>query len=179
MPRWFRIKNTDPPWGDYGSILVSGITSRRLDNGRLPYERVGPFMPPITIAGISNLIVSDEFKRQIEGSPVAGLTFLEVEKRRIVRLDWRSWDLTAENPQKYPAGADPENYILGRKHNPELAEAMGSIWEVVVDATVDEPGGNMIVRSAPTPFSHLLASEAAAGWLADNAADWLSITPRQ
>lgn len=177
MSRWFRIKNTEPPWGDYGSILISGMTSLRSASGQLPYERVGPFMPPITIAGISNLIVSNDFKQQMEASSLLGLTFREVEKRRIVRLDWRWWDVTADEPKQYPAGSEPENYILGRKHDPDLADEMGMIWEVVVDATVDEPAQNDLVRSAPSPFSRLLGSEAAAEWLRASAAEWLALLP--
>ena len=53
-------------------------------------------------------------------------------------------------PAKYPAGDEPEHYIEKRKHDPGLADQMGRIWELVIEATVDDPRDRDLVRSAPT-----------------------------
>ncbi len=136
-------------------------------------------MPPITIAGVSNLIASNDFTTELRASALQGLAYREVAKKRIVRLDWRSWDLNAADPAKYPAGNEPENYIDGRKHDPALADAMGEMWEVVVDRTVEDPMDADLVRSAATAFSHLLASEQAVEWFALHAPDSLAFESQQ
>jgi hypothetical protein len=58
---WSRARNAPAPWGDYGDMLVSGDDRRPRGRGRLPLLRVGPFVPPITITGISDLLVTDAF----------------------------------------------------------------------------------------------------------------------
>jgi hypothetical protein len=122
------------PWGDYGSILLSGMASRSAPEQSLELERTGPFIPPISFPGVSTVVVTEALKRQLERSGLAGLAFRPVVKKRIVRLEWETWDRTAEDPVKYPAGGEPESYILGRKHVPALAEAMGDLWEICLQA---------------------------------------------
>lgn len=154
-------------------MLVSGLASYPGPDGRLSLERTGPFVPPITLAGISDLIVTDDFRHELERSELRGFSFRDVIVKRVVKLDWRSWDLNAPEPARYPAGSEPENYVLGRKHNPATAAAVGRLWEVVIDHVVDEPGDADLVRTAPTRFSSILASDKAREWLAQNAGEWL------
>ena len=73
----------------------------------------------------------------------------------------------------YPAGGEPENYVLGRKHDQATADALGPLWEVVIDRTLDNPGRADIVRSASSPFSRVLANEAAGAWLIEHCEGWL------
>src|SRR5437588_831065 len=91
---WYRVRNVEMPWGDYGAMLLSGMTSRPDTQGRLPVERTGPFVPPITIAGVSDVIVTDSFRALLEQSGLRGLEFRETVLKRVVRVDWRRWDLT-------------------------------------------------------------------------------------
>lgn len=170
---WSCLQPAEAPWGDYGNILVSGFTERRADDGRLPLLRVGPFVPPITVSGISDVIVTDAFRDRLANSGLKGLRFAEVWKKCVVKLDWRSWDLGADEPLRYPAGSEPENYILGRKHDQATADALGSLWEVVLDGTLDDPGHADIIRSAPSPFSSVLVSDGARAWLEDHSEGWL------
>ena len=67
----------------------------------------------------------------------SGFELRKVEKKRVVRLNWEHWDKKAEHPAKYPAGGEPENYVLGRKHDPTSADALGVLWEVAVS---ESPG---------------------------------------
>ena len=125
------LENAEMPWGDYGDILFSGMTSHlSRKGGYLQLERTGPFVPPITTSGIGNVVVTEEFKKQLQLSGMSGLRFQPVIKTHIVQLEWEQWDKTASEPPEYPQSGKPEDYILERSHSPELAEAIGNLWEV-------------------------------------------------
>jgi hypothetical protein len=51
-------------WGDYGHILQHGMASHspRI-GGRLALERTGPFIPPVTLPGIGDVVL-DSHARQ-------------------------------------------------------------------------------------------------------------------
>jgi len=133
-------------WGDYGEILQHGMTahSRRID-GKLALERTGPFIPPITFPGIGDVLLTEEARSHLASSGLKEFTFQPVEKKLIVRLRWEQWDLTTPNPPVHPEQGEPENYILGHEHCPDIAAAMGDIWELVVPktahVTASRPGG--------------------------------------
>lgn len=168
---WYRLFAVKPPWGDYGSILLSGMTARlgRTREGLLQLERTGPFVPPITVAGLGDLLVTDAFRAELERSPLAGFEFRAVEKTHIVRLDWENWDQTAADPQEYPEGGEPEGYILDRPHDPQLAALIGAIWEMVLPAMHDQADADLVTESR-----HVYATQRAKGWLEQHASAWLS-----
>src|SRR5919204_782761 len=115
-----------PDWGDYSDILVSGMASDLMrQDGMLELERTGPFVPAITLPGPGLIVVTDAFKKSMEGSDLTGFTFRPVIKSRIVRLEWERWDRTADEPEEYPETGEPEDYILGRRHSPQLAKQIG------------------------------------------------------
>jgi hypothetical protein len=60
----------------------------RTPEGLLPLARTGPFVPPITLAEVGDVLVTDAFRTELARSPLAGLGFRPVEKTRIVRLEW-------------------------------------------------------------------------------------------
>jgi hypothetical protein len=200
--RWHRLYWVAPPWGDYGDILLSGMTARkpRTREGLLRLERTGPFVPPITLAGLGDLLVTEAFRASLEESSLSGLAFRPVEKTRIVRLRWEHWDWTADEPREYPDGGEPESYILGRPHDRELAMEIGPIWEVLLPSLgvpdpssgVPDPGSGLPDPGPGVPdpgfgeetaadlvrdrrhVSHIYASERARNWLEQHAGDWLS-----
>lgn len=124
-------------WGDYGNILQHGMTAHlpRVV-GRLALERTGPYIPPITLPGIGDILLTSEAQKLLESSGLSGFSFLSVEKMRIVELPWEGWDLNAEEPAEFPESGEPEDYILGRPHSPNAAAALGELWEIVVPPTV-------------------------------------------
>jgi hypothetical protein len=158
-------------------VLISGISGQRGPDGRLEYERVGPYVPQITIAGVSDLIASDDFHKNLLESGLRGFDFREVNKKRIVRLDWSDWDRTAKEPPTYPPGGEPENYVGRRKHDPALADQLGTLWEVIIHKTIDDSGDADLVRSAASRFSRILASSAAVDWLRPRVAEVLAFEP--
>jgi hypothetical protein len=172
--RWYRLSRVKPPWGDYGDILLSGMTAHmpRTQDGLLRLERTGPFVPPITLAGLGDLLVTDAFRVRLQQAPLAGLGFRPVDKTHIVHLEWEHWDQAADDPQEYPDGGEPESYILDRPHDPELAAQIGPLWEVILPGTGERAEADLI-RDQPAT-RHIYASQRAKDWLEQHAGDWLS-----
>jgi hypothetical protein len=169
----YRLRGVYEPWGDYGNILVSGLVDRDETSGLLLIERTGPFVPPISIGGLhSPVVVTDSFRRELEGSGLTGFGFQPAVKQRIVRLAWERWDRSAAEPAEYPAEGEPENYVLGRQHDPELAEAIGPLWELLAELEDVASGQPDFLRDTQY-FSSVHVSAAAYEWLATRAGEWL------
>lgn len=125
------------PWGDYGRILVHGMSAHlERVNGQLQLERTGPYVPGITLPGISDVIVTDAVRERIQISALSGCQFAPLTKSRIVHLDWSSWDLSSDLPRELPASGEPEDFILARPHEPALADSIGTLWELKLDVGV-------------------------------------------
>ena len=123
-------------WGDYGHFLQHGMTDHLPKfNERLALERTGPYIPPITLPGISDIVLTTEAQRLLQSSGLSGFSFLPVEKTHIVELPWETWDLNAEEPAIVPESGEPEDYILGKPHSPSTAAALGELLEIVVPST--------------------------------------------
>ena len=137
----FRIGGGEVPWGDYGRILVHGMTAHlgreKTENGRLQLERTGPFVPPITFPGIGDIVVTDEMKQAMEKAGFRGVSFHPVFKVHFVEVPWHTWDLESDDPEFYPEEGEPEGYILDKEHSPKVADAVGDLWEVVYDREGD------------------------------------------
>jgi hypothetical protein len=142
------LKEVESPWGDFGHILAQGM-SCHLDRqqGLIQLERTGPTIFPITFPGVGDIVVTDPFKCELEKSGLTGFTLLPVIKRRIVELDWETWDSTADEPEHYPKSGEPEHYILGQPHETRAADALGILWEVCLEEGVDaDRSGTKITR---------------------------------
>jgi hypothetical protein len=171
-------------WGDYGDILQHGMTahSPRVD-GRIALERTGPFIPPVTLPGLGDIVLTDEARKLLESSGLRGFTFRPVEKKLIVELHWDTWDLNAEEPAEYPDSGEPEDYILGQQHSPIAAKALGELWELVVAFNVKISRPTSIISSykelqinlSTWDGSDLLRGEEYGGMLfSGRARDWFS-----
>lgn len=136
-------------WGDYGDILQHGMTARlpRL-GGRLALERTGPYIPPITLPGIGDIVLTSAARGLLEDSELSGFSFVPVENTLIVELHWEAWNLDTDEPPEFPDSGEPEDYVLGKPHSPTAAEALGSLWEVAI------PNTATIIRSQPTVTSY-------------------------
>jgi len=151
-------------WGDYGQILVHGMTSHLpRKNHELQLERVGPFVPSVFFPGISDIVLNDCAKVELS-SRVPGLTFRSVQKARIVRLYWSGWDASAPEPREYPASGEPEDYILALPHDPFLAEELGALWELVphVEPQIQAQGAK--ARLSRYSGQHLIRANISAGY---------------
>ena len=179
------------PWGDYGSILLTGMTGHQpRKDGLLQLERTGPFAPPIAHSW-PGFVVTDEFRKKLENSGLTGFSFKPVIKKHIVRLEWEKWDKNAPDPEFYPEEGEPENYILELPHSPELAEEMEDFWELCTEERADverveDPKAMFGVEiyvllstwdgtdffSART-VGYVYVSEKAKNWLEREASEWL------
>ena len=96
---FYRLGRASMPWGDYGSILASGMSTHlpRKD-GLIQLERTAPFVPPISFPGIGDIVVTNAFRAELEASGLTGFTFAPIVKARIVESNWETWDRDASKP---------------------------------------------------------------------------------
>lgn len=186
-------------WGDYGSILASGI-SRRGSSDSDPFLlfRTGPFIPPISFPH-RHVVVSDDFRQLVDSSGLFTFEYRSVVKQHIAKLHWERWDRSAPDPQFLPRGGEPESYILNRWHSWLAARAMGKIWELILPEGAEteshrkkgerkkgEPGMHVMVNGATWSGAHFfrsknqgwkIASEVGCEWLRKHAAEWTTLHP--
>ena len=107
-------------------------------------------------------------------------------------MNWHDWDLMAKEPAGYPSENEPENYILGRKHNEEISGQIGDLWElapVVVKGMVLDldsqgitdlgqfSGQDICLPSFPAlHYSYGgIVSHRFKAWIENSARDWVSL----
>lgn len=191
-------------WGDYGHILLSGMTSLPRKDGLYQLERTGPFVPPISMP-FGAIVVTDEFRKQLEKSALTGLAFRPVIKSRIVHLEWQKWDKKVKDPEESPATGEPEDYILGQPHSPDIADEIGNLWELCLEEHAEiirvskEPSEKGMVKWSPIDIEqeiflvlsswdrtdwfkahqvgYTYISERGKTWLESAASEWVSFEP--
>jgi hypothetical protein len=143
----FRLTAVESPWGDYGRVLAHGL-SMRLDRhqGLIQLERTGPSIAPITFPGAGDIVVTQAFQAALEHSGLTGFSFQPVIKRRIVEIDWEEWDIAAAEPEEFPEGGEPENYILRRPHETRASDELGILSELCVADGMDVARNGTRVR---------------------------------
>lgn len=158
----YTIDGPEAPWGDYGNILIHGMSAhlgrKGGDEGPIQLERTGPFIPPITFPGIGDIIVSNDMKQQMEQAGFRGITFRPVEKVHIANIPWHEWDLDADEPECYPEGGEPAGFILNEPHSTELAESLGPIWEVVLTDSAE------VIRQTDSTSHEIVFKYVAGSW---------------
>lgn len=168
-------------------MLVNGMLSGHTYWGdeTLSVERVGPFVPPISFP-FGEALVTEALKSEIAES-FPDIAFRQTIYGKVVKLDWRSWDLTAEEPEKYPAGGEPENYVERRKHDPDLAANMPALWALDVQPVpgVQKEGTRSLFRNKIPEtdifrtYTLLFVSERLASLLMAKANDWIDCCPAE
>ena len=133
MPLFHEIQGPELPWGDYGNMLFHGMNDNDIDEAKFPVKlwRTGPFVSDLTRPW-GYLIVSDRVRQALEQTSFHGIDYADVVLDRIVDVNWHDWDRTADDPLRFPAGGEPENYIGGRKHNERIASQMPKLWALDV-----------------------------------------------
>jgi hypothetical protein len=105
---------------------------------------------------------------------------------RVVQIPWQDWDAGNPEPASYPAGGEPENYLLRRKHSESAASTIPPLFERYVQ---DTPGlqsegmrfnakrwnGNDIARASN--WGHIFVTERLARWLVNEVPMWVSLAP--
>lgn len=134
MAKFYILDGPKSPWGDYSDVLIAGMSGHLgRQDGRMQLERTGPYVPPISFPGLSDIVVTDSFRHELESSVLTGLRFQPVTKKRIVHLDWHTWDCSTKEPPEYPEEGEPEGYILDRPHSQDVSDQIGDLWELLVE----------------------------------------------
>lgn len=158
MAKFYTLDGPKSPWGDYSQILIAGMSAHLgREKGLIQLERTGPYVPPISFPGVNDIVVTDAFRKKLEGSGLTGIRFQPVIKKRIVHLDWHLWDQSIHNPPEYPAEGEPEGYILDRPHSSEVSDQMDELWEVVLREAAK------IHREPGRPFPSFLVASSVRG----------------
>ena len=173
---FFELRRPDLPWGDYGDILAHGMADYRGDK-QWALDRTGPYVPPISQPS-NKVVVNAEFRQLLEKSGLTGLDFAPVILGRVPEIDWLSWEPYGPKSMKYPAGNEPENYILRRKHSAKAAAAIGTLWELQLSEGIT---AHRLDRYRLDPASwtgadfFLVRGERASGnYVSKKARDWLT-----
>lgn len=189
----FVVRPPEPPWGDYGRILIHGIASHLpREDGIIQLERTGPFIPPLSFPAVGIVIATQGARELLAGSTLGDLQWLPVIRRHIVHSDWPSWDLAASNPPVMPPQGEPEGYVLGQPHDAELAQATPDLWELQAarfgsgtSKRVSRGNSEISLTLEGEPpelfrangLRHLFASERAAEWLTQHFSEWIALRP--
>jgi hypothetical protein len=132
--RFWALTKLSAPSGDYGRIVTHGMSAHRSRvGGRIQLERVGPDIAPVTLPGIGDVIVTSDMRAQIAAQEWVGVGFAPVDKVHVSRLEWSGWDATAEYPGTLPKSGEPEDVVLELPHDPAAADALGDLWELVLE----------------------------------------------
>lgn len=175
MRRIFTLHGADGPWGDYSDILLHGMVDYQDDApDRVLLERCGPYIPPVSVPH-GDVIVTDEARSALVRA-FPDLQFVEVEKKRIVRLDWHKWDQTKDEPKRYPRGGEPENYILKRRHSQKTANAMGrlsALRQTLIPGVQVEGSSAVVAHELTGAMAFTAARLGGYTYVRGELADWL------
>jgi hypothetical protein len=131
----YTLQSAAPPWGDYGSVLWHGLVEvASSEAAPLVLYRTGPFAPPITFPW-PTVVVTEPIRAKICSENFRGYVFRPVEVRRVVPVMWEQWDSSADDPREYPAGGEPENYLLRRRHSTQAASGLPTLHEMHIPET--------------------------------------------
>jgi hypothetical protein len=144
-------------WGDYAYILWEGFAPED-KNGNTYIERTGPFVPEIYIAS-STLICTDAAKAFLSDA-APGLTFSVAEKKKIVNVQWTSWDKDREIDAyiDFESIDEPEDIIENGVHNHGVAASMPKLWRVGFSSAPKVKIKQLGKFNSASPYSHLAAS---------------------
>ena len=176
----------EAPWGDYGHTLFHGSVEGsphhlRNPTAELELARVGPFVPAVTVPW-GAVILTKDAAIGFEDQAFSGIELRPCKLIKIVKIDIEHWDWSAEEPEKYPAGGEPENYIERRKHSADAASALPPLFWIAASETFSYPPSRLIedLRASPPSVDafrvtlDLFVSPRLRDWLAGRCGDFAS-----
>jgi hypothetical protein len=175
----YRLEGPKAPWGDYGNILLHGMSMHLArDKGKIQLERTGPFMPPITFPGAGDIVIKGWLRERLVQAGLKGVSFNTVIKKHIARVDWHLWDRSAAEPPEYPESGEPEDYILGQPHSESCSRMIAEVFELVpiVIAKIDRSHGFRVIRGSWGDVDIFQGHGAGFTFLSERARDWFAST---
>lgn len=111
--------------GDYERLLISGMSGHLSRwRGRIRLERVGPFIPPLSVSG-HDLIATKRMIEMLSKSPFNNWSLRPVVKSHVAFWEWKNLAEASED------AAEPEDIILRRPHDKTCAKALGDLFELI------------------------------------------------
>lgn len=103
----------------------------------------------------------------------------------MVNIDWSSWDRQSDEPEEYPPGDEPEDYILNGEHDEALAQSVGRLWLIDRQIIGYMSVGKVIVpeNSSVDDFlktvdtGYTIVSRAVKEWIEEHCGEWLEFLP--
>jgi hypothetical protein len=147
--------------------------------------RAGSFIAPITFPW-PTIVLTHNLERKLQAQGFTGYETRPVTIGKVVDIPWERWNADSEEPEIFPAGGEPENYILKRAHSPAVASALPALREVVVP---DTPGlqmeggafdhskysGQDWARGSKWGFTFV--SDRLTDWLRKEVPEWIIVEP--
>lgn len=124
----YLIENKHTNFGDWSDILWAGFATYEEESNLVYIERSGPFVPAIyEING--NLIFTEKAKESYNFNfPNSSIFSYKVEKRKIVNIDWKSWNEDEFYENIIEDSLEPESVIENSLHDQEVALLMEDLW---------------------------------------------------
>lgn len=148
----FLIENKTIPWGDWGVILWEGLTPWDEDKQCISIERTGPFTPKAYFSN-DNFIFTKETKELIENSSLKGIDFLyEIEKKKIINLDWTNWNIEKGITNYLDEIYEPEDIINNGVSDLKLKQDMPNYYLANIKSQIHLNINKLIDMQNPSEY---------------------------
>jgi len=179
----YLLESKNMPWGDWGDILWTGITPRDPVSNLVCIERTGPFSPLLYLSN-NDFIFTNQAKSLYDDSSLLGIKFLyEIEKKRIVKLDWKNWDDKQHITNYIDIDGEPEDIILRGINDNELMGNMPVYWLACIDSNIhlfvdrksksNNPSDYIFVDSEVGHSDFFIGVERTGIYITQKAKDWI------
>lgn len=182
----YLLENKKMTWGDWGDVLWAGISPHDAFSNLVCIERTGPFSPPLYLSN-NNFIFTNEARLLFKHSSLRGLKFLyEIEKKRIVKLDWHNWDDKQHISNYLDIEGEPEDIILKGRNDYELVDKMPIYWLAYIESKIhlfidkksksNNPSDYIFVEGAGECSDFFIGVERTGIYITQKAKDWIEST---
>lgn len=136
-PSLYFMKPVQDSSHDFRRMIDHGMRQYHpRQDGLMRLVRAGPYIMPITFP--DGMVVTQTVRDMLASSGLTGFTIRPVIKDHIVEMDiLGGLDGIEEDPEE----CEPEGVLLRRPHSSSAAQALGDLWEVVLD-----PAGVDVLR---------------------------------
>lgn len=174
----YRLRRPDLPWGDYGDVLAHGFAELSQNGSQLELQRTGPFIPPFSQPSWLYVVVTETLLSDMKNAGLTGFTTIPVVVTKSPKIDWQQWEPYGKQEMKYPAGGEPENYILRRKHSPAASAGFGNLSALLFQPAIDFVYGqhaHVVAASwAGTDFFVARGERPIYNYVSERGRDWLN-----
>lgn len=178
----YLIENKTMPWGDWGDILWSGMLSWDASTDHFLIDRIGPYTPHLYLTD-NGMVCTHSTKENYKRSKLKGLSINEkITKRKIVNIDWSTWDRSLDISHHIDIPSEPENIIINGNHDPQLLQRMPNYWfaeitnhiNIIIDKTTKEKSRRYRIKGLYNPHVDFFTGVEYRGvFVSDRAKSWL------